>query len=195
MANVSKIRGFVPVASVSGSSWQGMVRMFAIGSGNATALFRGDAVKLVAADGGGTQGIASYGSIEPAAAVDTILGVFLGPFVNRAIAQTEAPGYIPAATAAFGLVCVGQDVIYEVQDDAAAAFTASDIGKVGNHVATAGSVTTGVSQHTLNTVDTQANTTNHGWLLMALSPRPNNAYGINGKYEVRINRSAWKIPQ
>lgn len=193
MANVSKPRGLIPVATVSGAPWQGMVRMFAVTASNGTAIFRGDLVKL---DGGagGTQGSASYASIAPAAAGDTLLGVFIGPFVNRAIAATEHPGYIPASTAAFGLVVVGSDVIYEAQEDNVGNDLAlTDIGSVGNHVASAGSTTTGVSAHVLDSSDIRANTTGHGLLLVGLVPKANNAVGTAAKWLCRINKSSWQI--
>lgn len=194
MANANKPRGLVPVATISGAPWMGHVRMCSVRSANGTAIFRGDLVKIDTGGAGGSMGDASYVAIAPAAATDTYYGVFIGPHVDRSIAATEHPGYIPASTAAFGLVCVGEDVIYEVQEDNIGNDLAlTDIGSVGNHVAGAGSTTTGVSAHVLDSSDVRANTSGHGLQLIGLVPKANNAVGTYAKWLVRISRSQFKL--
>jgi hypothetical protein len=67
MANVSRIRGFVPAKSLIGAPWQSLVRQYEVNGTQTTAIFIGDAVTLQA-----------DGSIAQAATSDTILGVVVG---------------------------------------------------------------------------------------------------------------------
>jgi len=196
MANTSRIRGLVPVGTLSGSPWASHVRMYAVAAANPTAIFRGDAVKLVPSDTAGTWGAETMPAVRAAAAGDALLGVCVGPLVNRAISQTEAPGYLPASTAGFILVAIGTDVLYEVQDDASATIGTTHFGNVGNLVAGAGSATTGVSAYTLNATDTNANTSGHQMLLVSAGAKiDNDPTAVSAKWIVRINNSQIKLGQ
>lgn len=194
MANPNKPRGFVPVMTLSGSPWQGMVRMIQIPADFATGVFRGDMLTIASDDTATKLGVAQYPVVEAAAAGSAYYGVYLGPLVNRAISQTEAPGYSPTSTATYGLAVVGIDVVYEIQEDNVGNDLAlTDIGSVGDLVAGAGSTTTGVSGHLLDSSDVRANTSGHGLQLVALAPKINNDVGTYAKWLVRINRSQWKF--
>lgn len=140
MANADRPRGFTPVGTLSGSAWEGAVRAYSVDSSNATAIFPGDAITLEA-----------DGNVTPAAAGGVILGVCVGVKVNKAVAATEHPGYLPASTAGTVYVSVGSDVIYEIQEDGVGgAMTADAIGSNVDHIAGAGSTTTGRSAHELD---------------------------------------------
>lgn len=141
-------RGFEPVGTLSGSPWSATVREYAVDTDNATAVFVGDAVTL-----------AADGRVNPAAAGGVVLGVVTGVNYNRATAATEHPGYLPASTAGTVKVSVGPHVIYRVQEDTLSdPLELIDIGQNVNHIAGAGSTTTGRSAHELDS-DSQASTT------------------------------------
>ena len=180
MSNTDRPRGAIPVGTLSGSPVSGTIRRYPVDSSNATAIFRGDFVKLEA-----------DGNVAPAAAGDVLLGVALGPVVDRAIPATEHPGYLPATTAGYVRVAVGPDILYEVQEDSVGGdMTAAMVGANGNIAAGAGSTTTGVSGHELDSSDV---TTNNGSAataqlrVVALVDREDNAVGTNAKWLVRIN--------
>ena len=90
MANVSKINGFSPVKHLNGSPYNGQATMYAHSSGDATALFVGDVVKLVgsgnaqgiqyitaATSGGAGTGAAAVGISATKAVVSSIVMIVL----------------------------------------------------------------------------------------------------------------------
>lgn len=188
MANVSRPRGAVPVATLSGSPWAQSVRQYAVASGNSTAVFRGDFMTLN-----------DDGSVSPAAAGGILLGVCVGVKVDRSIAATEHPGYLPASTAGYVLVCVGPDVIYELQEDnTGGPMVATNVGSTGDMVAGAGSTTSGVSGHLLDSSDVIAKDgtpASAQLLVIGLSQKVDNAVGNDAKWLVRINESALALGQ
>lgn len=195
MANVSRIRGARPVFTLSGADWGAHVRKYAHSASDGTALFVGDFVTLDTAHTVTTGTIGNgLACVKSAAAGDALLGVVVGVEVDRTVAATEHPGYCPASTQAMVLVAVGQDVVYEMEEDNVGNDLAlTDIGSVGNHVASAGSTTTGQSGFTLDSSDVRANTSGHGLLLVGILQKVNNAVGTSAKWLVRINRSAFKL--
>lgn len=144
MANVDRPRGAILIGTIDGSPVNGGVREYAVDSSNSTAIFPGDFVKLE-----------DDGNVAPAAATDSILGVCIGVKVDRAVAATEHPGYLPASTAGNVRVAVGKDYIYEIQEDGNA--TAAVVGSNADIVAGAGSTTTGLSAHELDSSDATTN--------------------------------------
>src|SRR3569623_3609908 len=105
MANVNR-PGFVLIGTISGSPINGNVRKRQMTG--STAIFPGDAVKLDDATG----------LVAPAAAGDTLLGVCVGPVVDRSIVSTEPPGYATASSGAYNLEAEGPDKLYELQEGA-----------------------------------------------------------------------------
>ena len=178
MANVDRPNGFKPVGTVSGSPWQGAVRTYPVDASNATAIFNGDAVTLE-----------TDGNVTPAAAGGVILGVVVGIEVDRSVAATEHPGYLPATTAGNVRVCIAPDAIYEVQEDSVGG--ALDAGAVGSnidHVAGAGSTTTGNSAHELDSSSLTA-AGSAGFRIVGLVDRVDNEIGTNAKWLVRVHES------
>lgn len=188
MANVSRVRGAVPVSTLSGGPWASHVRSYPVDSSNATAIFRGDFITLE-----------DDGNCAPAVAGGILLGVCVGVKVDRTVAATEHPGYLPASTAGNILVCVGPDVLYMLQEDnTGGPMVATNVGSTGDMVAGAGSTTTGVSGHLLDSSDVIAKDASPGsaqLLVVALSPKVDNAVGNDAKWIVRINESAFALGQ
>lgn len=188
MANTSRVRGATPVRTISGAPWGGHVRIYPVDSSNGTAVFVGDFITLE-----------DDGNVAPATAGTSLLGVCVGVVPTRTVTATEHPGYLPASTAGNILVCVGPDVIYEIEEDGVGgAMVATNVGSVGDHVAGAGSTTTGRSGHTLDSSDViakDASPGSAGLLVVKLVDRPDNAVGTSAKWEVRINESQWALGQ
>lgn len=179
MANVDRPRGLRPVGTLSGAPWQGAVREYSVDASNATAIFNGDPVTLEA-----------DGNVTPTADGGVILGVVVGVKVDRDVAATEHPGYLPATTAGSVLVCIAPDAIYEVQsDDAATAEVAlTDVGANIDLNANAGSTTTGQSAYELD-ADTITSAGSAQLRIIGLVDRPDNAVGEFAKWLVRVHES------
>jgi hypothetical protein len=141
MANTDRPKGAVLVGTLSGGgSVSGRMRKRPVDSSNATAIFPGDFV-ILEDDGNVAPYTGTGGGV--------LLGVCMGVVVDRTVAETEHPGYLPATTAGNILVAEGTDLLFEVQDDGGATPTAAIIGSHIDVAATAGSTTTGSSAHEL----------------------------------------------
>lgn len=180
MANTDRPNGFRPVRMLSGAPWNGQVEEYNVDSSNTPAIFVGDAVVMEA---DGNLGAATTSSV--------IYGVCVGVKVNRDVAATEHPGYLPVSTQGTIQIVIGRDVVFEVQEDSAGNdITAAMVGANGPLVATAGSTTTGRSAMEL---DSSVVSTNNGsaatdqFRIIRLVSRVDNALGTNAKWEVVIN--------
>lgn len=180
MANSDRPSGARPVGTISGSPWGGHVKKYPVDSSNGTAIFRGDFITLEA-----------DGNVTPAAAGGIILGVCTGVVIDRSVAATEHPGYLPASTAGNILVAVGPDILYEVQEDSVGSnLAATDVGTNIDLIAGAGSTTTGVSAHELDSSTATAAGTAQ-LRVVKLVEREDNAVGANAKWLVRVFESHW----
>lgn len=205
MANVSKINGFSPVKHLNGSPYNGQATIYAHSSGDATALFVGDVVKLVGS--GNTSGI-QYVTASTAgtagtglAAVGVVVGVIntkldpvTGKMTNGSIAL-DTPQYVPASTEQYLLVADATDVIYEVEATTAGSaytFTAADVGLNANLYAGAGSTATGNSAYSLDMADS-GTTATLPFKIVGVSQRPDNAMATTAvKVLVQLNNSQFK---
>lgn len=184
MANINAPRGLTPVRHLSGISWNGATNDYPIASGYGTDLFIGDPVSM-------TTG----GTIQRAAAGDVVLGVFMGcSYSSPDVTQGTYPfqkTYWPAGTVAADAMAVVVDdpsVIFEVQANGAIA--AADVGANADLVAGSGSKLTGVSGFQLDSGTIAAGSAQ--LRILRLVPRPDNAWGANGKVEVLINEHFYK---
>lgn len=166
MANTSKINGFRPVKHVTGAPYNGQANIYGVASGDSTALFVGDVVKL-AADGNaaGIQYVTAHaagvaGTGQPAVGVVVgIINTKLDPVDGRMSAGSislDTPVYRPGSVEQYVLVADSPDLIYEVEATAAGSaysFAVADIGQNANIFAGSGSTSTGNSAHSLNMSD------------------------------------------
>ena len=180
MVNIDRPNGLRPIRTLSGSPWSSSVEEFEVDSSNGTAIFIGDLVKQE-----------DDGNVAPAGAGGAVIGVCVGVKVNRDIAATEYPGYLPASTAGTVQVVTAPDCVYEIQEDSVGgAMVLTNIGSNGDVAAGAGSTTTGRSSYELDSSDVIANDASAATAqlrVIRLSTRQDNEIGTEAKWEVRIN--------
>lgn len=135
MANLDAPNGFTPAYHLTG----GTVRSseMRIADQYATSIFSGDLVKLVAT-----------GTIEVAAAGDSVVGVFAGCSYTAADGEVKFSKYWPASTdvkGAYATAYVYDDpkIVFRAQFDGASGI--ADIGQMADMVAGTGNTTTGRS--------------------------------------------------
>src|SRR3569623_711778 len=176
MANVNR-PVFVLIGTISGSPINGNVRKRQMTC--STAIFPGDAVKLDDATG----------LVAPAAAGDTLLGVCVGPVVDRSIVSTEHPGYASASSGAYILVAEGPAYLYGEQEGASGtALTVAAVGSNEDIVATAGSTPRGTSGHIFDRSPvTDGSPVSAQLRLIDVVNRVDNELGDYCKWVVRIN--------
>jgi hypothetical protein len=152
-------------------------------------LFRGDLVKVVAA-----------GGIEAAAADDGVLvcGVFWGCSYVDANGDRKQSDFIPATKTGFTDIKLDvyddPDIIFEIQGDGVGGAAAeADRFATANHIAGAGSTTTGISGHELDTSDIGTGL-QFRILERVLPPRynPNDWAVANVKLQVMFNEHFYK---
>jgi hypothetical protein len=188
MANVSRINGFTPVLHFDGSPWNGQVRRYVTGTGDATPIFKGDLVTLAAVTDqpgavayqgnvGGTQGVtkATIGASNP------VVGVAVGFMINPL--NLNSPQYRLASTAIYVLVVDDPTVIFEVQSGAAASPT--DLNSNGVVTDNGGSTVTGVSGQFVSAYGTSA--TNQVKVMGAVQRVDNDITSTNYKILVSLN--------
>lgn len=186
MANTSRVNGFNPVRSLVGNSNVGQINKYFLPSGDATAVFVGDAVKAdatgdTAAAGGLALGIQS---VVQAAATNAILGVVVGFAVDPTNLNT--PQYRAASTGRYVFVADSPDQIFEIQTSNGT-LSVADVGLNANIAVAAGSTTTGSSGMTLD-VGTIATTATLPLRIVGFTQRPDNDNtAASSKVLVRIN--------
>ena len=125
-----------------------------------------DVVKLVAGVG-----------IEAAAAGNRLLGVFQGVKYTAADGSQVYAKYWPASTVATDIEATVYDdpnILFGAQSSGSS--VAADVGELADHVAGAGSTTTGQSAHEINGTST---TGAAGFRIIDKIDQPDNAWGTN----------------
>lgn len=143
--------GLKPVRKLDGGELR--VRPYVIPATNSTALYKGDAVILA----GGIDTSTGLPTISQGTAAAVLLGAVVGFEPDPAYPYTG--NYRPASTRRVVLVCDDPDAVFQIQEDAdGGSVSAANVGSGANCdiVATAGSATTGLSGHVLNSSDASA---------------------------------------
>jgi len=180
MANVDRPNGFHPVGLLGGSGYNAMVQEYSVAVGNDVSIHVGDVVTTT-----GTASAEGLLNVEECVGSEgsagTILGVVVGIVVDRSVAATEHPGYLPALTAGSVLVNVDPYQLYEVQG--AQSLALADYGLFCDHIWAAGNTTTGSSNMELTT---SSATTTGQWQVIRASRRVDNELvAVNQKLIVR----------
>ena len=193
MANVNQPKGFVPSRYQNANAYTGASNLYFIPSSDGSQYGVGDAVK--SATGGDANGIPA---VQKAAGTDTVRGVITGvlpPGYNNPslvginldltvqnIPATKTKGY-------YVLVCDDPQIVYQIQDDGitTANLVAASVGlnasfTVTNPTAPAQNSATVLLSSSFAT--TAALTVK----LLGLSQLPNNAFGANATWDVKINQ-------
>lgn len=185
MANADIPSGAKPVRMLSGAPYSGNLRTFSTAAGDATALYKGDFVKL-AGTGQTINGVV-YLDVTRAATGDVIAGAVMGVIP----ATRDSTIYRAASTATLVTVEVGADVLYEMQEvNSGTALAVNDLGLNVDFVVAAGSATTGWSGTTINNA-TEATTNTLDLKLVDFVNRADNEIGAAAKWLVAVNRSQW----
>lgn len=182
MANADTPFGLRPVSSVSGEPYSGAARLYSTATGDATAIYVGDPVKL----SGTSQTINGrvYSDVDQAATGDVVVGVVVGVIPDT----RDSLVYRAASTQRLLLVADNPNLLFEIQEvSGGTALAANDIGLNADFVVAAGSTVTGQSGVELNNA-TEATTNTLDLHIVGLVNREDNAIGEHAKYLVRINR-------
>lgn len=182
MANADTPFGLRPKRDVSGRPYSGSVNAYSTASGDGTAIFVGDPVKL----SGTSQviGGATYADVDQAATGDIVVGVVVAVLP----ATRESLIYRAASTVRILLVCDDPNVLFEIQEvSGGTPLAAADIGLNANFVVGSGSTSNGQSGVELNNSG-EANTATLDLKIVGLVNREDNAIGEHAKWLVRINR-------
>jgi microcompartment protein CcmK/EutM len=189
MSNPNAPFGLRPVNALSGQPYTGAVRTYSVPSGDGTAIFIGDAVKLV-----GTGQIINgspYTDVARAASGDVICGVVIGVMQDT----RDSLIYRAASTQRRLLVADDPNLVFEIQQTSTGtALNVNDIGFNTNLTVVAGSTVTGYSGSIAS--NSAGNTTNTLDLkIVGIVDRPDNDIGssassgtLASRLQVRINR-------
>jgi hypothetical protein len=184
MANLDTPFGLKPVKHLTGAPWNGKVNVYYVPATDATALFKGDAVKSA----GSADATGKFPTVAQVVAGDAVRGVIVGfgdnPYV---MTHPDAPNrdYRPASTAMYVFVVDDPSVIFEVQEDSVGgALVAADVGLSADIVVAAGSTATGKSAMELDSSTKVA--TAATCKVLRVIDREDNELGTNAKWEVLI---------
>lgn len=194
MANFVAPRGFVPSRYLDGSAWNGAVNMYVVLSTEGNQINPGDAVKSAA--GADANGIPAVTKITNG--TDTMRGVVIGCLIatpnNPSLVGTNLDltvQNIPASKSRNYYVLVADDptIIFEMQDDGitTANLVAANANKNASFTVTN---PTAPSQNSASVILSSSIATNQALplKLMGLVQKPNNAFGANATWLVRINQ-------
>ena len=174
MANKDAAFGARPVRHLTGGTIRAneykMVKEYAAN------VFTGDFVQL-----------AATGYVQVGAATNRLLGVFNGCKYTASNGEVVFKRYWPTGTATLNdgdvtaYVYDDPNIVFAIQSSGSTVF--ADIGNLGNHVAGAGSTSTGQSAHEINGT---TGTGTAGLRVLGLYNEPKNAYGTNVVLETVI---------
>lgn len=184
MPNGNAPTGLSPRRYRNGSPWMGAARHYFVPATDATPLFVGDPVVLVA--GSDANGFASV-TRATAGASNRITGVVVG---FRPSATIIASGYRVGSTAEYVIVADDPELLFEVQESATtdgAALTAAAMGKNVNLIINNGAVGIKTSGAVIDS--TSSGTAATGQLrIVEMQRRVDNVLGAYCKWMVSINQ-------
>lgn len=184
--------GFQPVKKLDGSAWTGATNPYQIANTYATALFRGDPVTILSADG--TLGVGVAGA--------TCVGVFWGVKYTDSTGVVKFMNYWPGnpgvltGSVVEALVIDDPNTVFSIQETSATgtAGTPLALGDRGLNIDflyTAGSTSTGSSAVSINNASEGASSTLNCKILQ-LDPTPGNAVGAYANWLVVLNNHLYK---
>lgn len=199
MSTVSRINGFRPVKTLTGSPYNGEANVYFVPASDATVIMVGDAVKLLG-DARAATGVATVTRIS--AATDIPLGIVVGILFSGVgdltntppVNDLNTPIFRRASTDRYLLVADDPSLIYEVQLAGAgpsAATVTTAVGQNGQFTVTAGNTSSGASGMQLDSAG-QATTATLPLKIVGLPNRPDNIPGDAFiSYYVKLNSSLY----
>lgn len=181
MANADAAFGLRPARYLSGAPYNGAANKYYVPATDNTAIYIGGLVKL--AGSADADGIASVtGNVSTG---NQVVGAVVGVVPDTA----DSLVYRAASTARYVWVADDPNLVFEVQDDAAATFTAANVGNTADLTGfTGGSTTTGKSSMEISAATaTAAGDGTEDVLIVGLVQSPDNTIGNNAKWLVRLN--------
>lgn len=175
MPNANSPSGLWPRRYRNGSPWMGAARHYLVPATDATPLFVGDPVVIVA--GSDPNG---FPSVTRAVAGGRMTGVVVG---FRPTATIIANRYRAASTAEHVIVADDPDLLFEIQESAAtdgAALTAAAMGKNANLIIGAGNPYTAQSGVQLDSTSAVTAATGQVRIVEAQRVASNTIIGANG---------------
>lgn len=205
MANINAPSGFKPKRHLTGSPYNGQYQTFLLDSGDGTAVFVGDVVKLAGSSGVAGQ-VVSGMDVEGVPTVTkatgvvnagtSIVGVVVGFSADPLALQNK---YRVASTSRLAMVVTDPTVVYEVQEDAVTTpIAAASVGLNATFNGGSGTTSTGVSTATIVS-STVAGTSTFPVRILGLVKRPDNAFNTGGagtdpaKFEVVFNATGLSV--
>jgi len=186
MANSDIVNGFTPVGTMSGADYHGKLRRVSFATGDSTAAFIGDLVKLTAnADAAGTTPVVAQSGVG-----DISVGVLvsLEPDTTDEGSLSSA-NYRAASTLRYGQVAFGSDVLYSIQEDSVGnSMPITDAGLNADVIIAAGNTTTGASGMEIDST-TAATTNTLALRLHHVENKVGNTLGDNANWIVSLNLS------
>jgi hypothetical protein len=184
MANLDTPFGFKPVGHLLGVPWSAKIRTYYVPATDATAMFKGDAVKSA----GSADATGKFPTVAQAAATNVIRGVIVGFGDNPHVGihpDNPTRDYRPASTAMYVFVVDDPFVIFEIQEDSVGnAIDADMVGLSTDITVGTGSTSTGKSAMELDSSDTA--TALGQCKILRLVDREDNVLGNHAKWEVLI---------
>lgn len=186
MANTSRVQGARPVKYLNGAAWNGQANLYFIPSGDGTATFIGDFVKMDGTGDPTASGGSAFGvpSCIQAAATNALVGAIVGFLPIQTNLNTSQ--HRLASTGRYCWVVDDPNVIFEIQ----ASNGTPAVGDVNNNIniaVAAGSTTTGQSGMTAD-VGTILTTATLPLRIVGFSQRvDNDNASASAKYLVKIN--------
>ena len=199
MANVSRIRGFVPIRHINGGPYNAQTQeCLLLTATESTNCFIGDVVQWAGTAGAagtvisgrnceGMPGIIHSTNTTTGAG---IAGVIVG-FVQDQTLPLKYYNASSGTTGRIALVEVSFDTVYEVQENGVTNnLVAGSMSAMGTLVSGAGSTVTGLSAYAISSATATTNT--YPLQILGLVQRPDNAFGLSStdlaKFEVVFNR-------
>ena len=196
MANANVPRGLIPYQHLTGAAWNGVANIYYVAAGYGTALYIGDPVTTHSASNDANGIPAVQIGVVGSPILGSVVGIVNGgPLGAAPITVTrDLPIYRPASTAQYILVADSPDLIYMIQDNAAAQATAPNLwsGLNASLVTGSGSTVTGYSGWQL-AADTVAVTNTFDLKIIRALNAPDNTIGtvantnMNAKWLVKLN--------
>jgi len=183
MANADRPSGLTPIGTLSGADYRGQTRRVVFAAGDAVACFIGDRVKLT----GTSNAAGTMPVVAQCALTDAAIGVLIGLEPDGSDEGSLSKIHRLASTARTGLVAMGGDILYSVQEDSDGGDVAiTAVGLNAEIVVGTGSAITGISGSELDS-SSAAGTSTLAVRIHHLIDAPDNELGTNARWAVTLN--------